>query len=208
MKRPRRDGFTLLELLLSLTLISLITASIMGGIHLGRRSWENSRAGEALDEIEGAVRTASKLIGASFVIVPEQTQSGRTDPSPIFIGAANGCRLVMLSEGGAQWGGLIVVEIALDSGPNGDDLAVWTKVYRAKEGLGPARETMRKTVVLEGLAGLEFSYFGAQQPGKAPTWSSRWTSADVLPALVNIKVSAKRFGGVIETGSTVAIRQQ
>lgn len=208
MKRIGRDGFTLLELLLAISLVSLITATIMGGVHLGRRSWESGRASEALDEIESAVRAASWIIGKSFVVNPDQVPPGGSDPPPIFLGSANKCRVVMLSEGGAQWGGLIIAEIAVDTGPDGDELALWTKVYRPNEGLAPARETMRKTVILQGLAGLEISYFGTEQKGQAPAWSAGWRSTDGLPALVSLKISAKRFGRVIEVASTVAIRQQ
>jgi general secretion pathway protein J len=204
----RRDGFTLLELLLAISILSLITASIMGGLHLGRRSWETTRSSEALDEIEAATRAVSALVGKSFVFLPDQTGSMQPEPPPIFRGAANGCRFVMLSEGGAQWGGLILTEIGVDRGPTGDELAVWTKVYRPNEGLAPARETMRKTVILQGLAGLEISYFGTEQKGQAPAWSAGWRSTDGLPALVSLKISAKRFGRVIEVASTVAIRQQ
>jgi general secretion pathway protein J len=207
MKRIGRDGFTLLELLLAISLVSLITATIMGGVHLGRRSWESGRESEALDEIESAVRAASWIIGKSFVATPDQVPPGGSDP-PIFLGSANKCRMIMLSEGGAQWGGLIVAEIAADTGSDGDELAVWTKVYRPNEGLAPARETMRKTVILQGLAGLEISYFGTEQKGQAPAWSAGWRSTDGLPALVSLKISAKRFGRVIEVASTVAIRQQ
>ncbi len=208
MTRRRRNGFTLLELLLAISLLSLITASIMGGVHLGRRSWETSRASEALDDVESATRAASTLLGKTFAVHPEPTDPTQTEPPPIFLGAANGCRFVMLSEGGAQWGGLILTEIGVDSGPDGEQLAVWTKAYRPREGLSPARETMRKTVVLEGLAGLQISYFGAQRQDQAPAWSATWSSSQALPALVSIKVGARRLGRIIEAASTVAVRQQ
>ncbi len=208
MKPPRRNGFTLLELLLAISLLSLITAAIMGGIHLGRRSWETSRASEALDEVESALRAASSLVAKSFVVFPTEVQPGQTEPPPIFQGVGKGCRFVMLSEGGAQWGGLILAEIGIDNGPGGEELAVWTKVYRPREGFGVARETMRKTVILEGLAGVSFSYFGAQQPGQAPVWSAAWNSSKALPSLVSIKIGAQRLGRVIEAASTTATRQQ
>ncbi len=206
MMRRRRNGFTLLELLLAIVLLSLITASIMGGVHLGRRSWETSRASEALDEIEAATRAASSLLGKSFA--SHHDDLGQPEPPPVFLGAANGCRFVMLSEGGAQWGGLILTEIGVDNGPEGEQLAVWTKVYRPREGLNPQRATMRKTVILDGLEGLQISYFGAQRPDQAPAWSATWSSSQGPPALISIRVAARRLGRVVEAASTVAVRQQ
>lgn len=208
MKRRTPDGFTLLELLLAISLLSLITASIMGGIHLGRRSWETTRASEALDEVESAMRATSGLFAKSFAIAIDQAQINGAELPPIFLGSAQGCRFVALSEGGAQWGGLILTEIGLDNGPAGTELAVWTKVYRPKDGLAPARGAMKKTVILEGVTGFELAYFGAQQQDDVAGWKNGWSSPTLLPTLVSIKIAAQRLGRVIEVGSTVAPRQQ
>lgn len=208
MKRRAPDGFTLLELLLAVSLLSLITASIMGGIHLGRRSWETSRASEALDEVESAIRATSGLIGKSYAVATDQLQQITPETPPIFFGATQSCRFVALSEGGAQWGGLILTEIGVDSGPNGEELAVWTKTYRPQEGLSPGRDKMKKTVVLQNIAWFQLAYFGAQQQGQAPSWSAVWNSRLGLPALVSVKVAAKRLGRELEAAATIAIRQQ
>lgn len=207
MKRRAPDGFTLLELLLSISLLALITASIMGGIHLGRRSWETTRASEALDEAESAIRAVSGLLAKSFVFMPDQSQITGSELPPVFLGSPQGCRFVSLSAGGAQWGGLILTEIGIDNGPGGAELAVWTKVYRPREGLNPGREVMKKTVILQGLAGLELSYFGVRQQGQAPLWNGDWRGA-ALPSLVSIKLSVGRGGRIIETATTIAPRQQ
>lgn len=208
MKRRVPDGFTLLELLLAISLLSLITASIMGGVHLGRRSWDTSRASEALDEVESAVRASAGLIGKGYSVVADQPQPFPAEPPPPFLGAPERCRFVALSEGGAQWGGLILTEIAVEGGQEGAELAVWTKAYRPREGLGAAREAMKKTVILTNVASFQLSFFGAQQQGQAPAWSPAWSSRLGLPQLVAVKIGANRLGRVIEAEMTVAIRQR
>lgn len=207
MKRRSPDGFTLLELLLAISLLSLITASIMGGVHMGRRSWETTRASDALDEVENAMRAATGLVVKGFLFTPDQSQLTGAEQPPLFLGSPQSCRFVALSEGGAQFGGLILTEIGVDDGPDGAELAVWTKVYRPKEGLSPNRGSMKKTVILTGVASLEFAYFGAQQQGSPPAWASGWKSPIALPALVSIKFGAKRLGRVVEMASTVSTRQ-
>jgi general secretion pathway protein J len=207
MKRRAPDGFTLLELLLAISLLSLITASIMGGVHMGRRSWETTRASDALDEVENAMRAATGLVVKGFLFTPDQSQLTGAEQPPLFLGSPQSCRFVALSEGGAQFGGLILTEIGVDDGPDGAELAVWTKVYRPKEGLSPNRGSMKKTVILTGVASLEFAYFGVQQQGSPPAWASGWKSPIALPALVSIKFGAKRLGRVVEMASTVSTRQ-
>jgi general secretion pathway protein J len=213
MKRRAPDGFTLLELLLAVSLLSMITASIMGGIHLGRRSWETSRASDALDEGESAVRVTTGLLSKAFLAAPDQTQSLQ-GPPPVFVGSAGGCRFIALSEGGAQWGGLILTEIGVENGPDGPALAVWTKVYRPQEGLGAGRAGMKKTIVADGLSAIRFAYYGAPEeaPGqaqlRAPAWSEAWRSATNLPALVSVRIVLRRMGRDIEVSAAVAPRQQ
>jgi general secretion pathway protein J len=206
MKRRAPNGFTLLELLLAIVLLSLITASIMGGVHLGRRAWESSRASEALDEVESAIRSTTGLIGRAYTV--SVTQQFSSEPTPLFLGSGNGCRFVALSEGGAQWAGLILTEIGVEAGPEGSELVVWTKLFHQQEGLTAKRENMKRTVALKGLANFELAYFGAPQPGRPPVWSPSWEGRSGLPALVSVKLSANRLGRVIEAAATVAIRQQ
>jgi general secretion pathway protein J len=213
MKRHAPDGFTLLELLLAVSLLSLITASIMGGIHLGRRSWETSRASEALDDVESAVRATTGLLARSFLVAPNQATQSLGGPQPVFLGAANGVRFVALSDGGAQWGGLIVTEIGVGDGQDGGALAVWTKPYRPQEALSGGREAMKKTIVADGLASIRFGYYGAPEatpgePPPPPVWSENWRSVSNLPALVSVTIVLRRLGRDIEATATVALRQQ
>jgi general secretion pathway protein J len=217
MKRRARDGFTLLELLLAISLLSLITASIMGGIHLGARAWDATRASDALDEVENAARATAALIGRGYAVATEQTQQQvmSEGPPPPFAGTANAASFVALSEGGAQWGGLILTEIGVDAAPGGSELAVWTKPYRPREGLAIGRGAMTKTVVLKDVAFFELSYFGAQQAQQGlaqqrrpPAWSRAWASRAGLPELVTIKIGANRLGRVVEIQATVALRQR
>lgn len=215
MKRRAPNGFTLLELLLAVSILSLITASIMGGIRLGSRAWETTRSSEALDEVENAIRAAAGLIGRGYTLPPDQMQQkfGQEALQPPFVGSAKAASFVSLSEGGAQWGGLIVTEIGMENGA----LAVWTKPYRPSEGVAVAREAMKKTIVLKDVASFELAYFGAQQEQRqgfapqqpqAPSWTPAWASHAGLPDLVSIKIAANRLGQVIEAQTTVAIRQR
>ncbi len=201
MRRPQPNGFTLLELLLAVSLMALIVSTIMGGVGIGRRAWETSHASEALDEVETAARGVASLLARSFPQATEARTIGT--PQAIFQGTQNGCRFIALSDGGAQWGGLLVVEI----GGEGTDLVVWTSVYRPLEAARLGREAMRKTVLLRGVASFELAFFGPLREAKGLGWSPIWSEATNLPQLVSIRIGADRLGRVIETAATVALPQ-
>jgi general secretion pathway protein J len=199
MKRPSPDGFTLLELLLAISLMALIVSTIMGGVGIGRRAWETSHASEALDEVETATRGVASLLARSFAPASEARTSSA--PQVIFEGTQQGCRFVALSDGGAQWGGLLLVEIVGE----GTDLAVWTGVYRRQEAAGSGRAGMRRTVLLKGVASFELAFFGPSREAKGLGWSRGWSAADSLPQLVSIRIGAYRLGRLIEAATTVAL---
>jgi len=206
MKLRARDGFTLLELLLAISLLSLITGSILGGLHLGRRAWETSRASESLDEVENALRAVASLLARSFP-APIAAQDASTGQI-LFAGTPNACRFIMLSEGGANWGGLLVAEIGGESSGQDLALAVWTRVYRPDASIDYARESMTRAVVLKDLVSFQLSYFGVAELGKPPVWSDKWEKRITLPRLIGVKIGARRLGRLIEASMTVAMRQQ
>jgi len=206
MRRARRDaGFTMLELLLALALMSLIISTIVAGLYLARRAWESTRDRETAIEMEEAARALSDLLSLSYPMLMARENA---PPTIAFHGLANGCRFVALSEGESDWGGFVMNEIATVGAATGQSLNVWTIVYRADTGIAISVDDMRKTQVLRDVDFLEFSYFGASDPQAQPVWSSVWTERLTLPRLVAVRLGAHRSGRPIETSFTVALRQQ
>jgi general secretion pathway protein J len=202
MRRRARAGFTLLEMLLTITLLSMIVGSILGGLHLGRRAWETGRTYEAVGEIEEASHAiADQLAHAA----PLALTKGNIAQVVAFEGLPEGCRFIALSEGEAQWGGLILTEIAQADAPAAD-VAVWTRVYRPAEGFALPRTGMRMTSALRDAAYFRLSYFGEIEKGRPPAWTDRWIDRAALPLLVAVHVGGKRDGRVVDVSFTVALQ--
>jgi hypothetical protein len=73
---------------------------------------------------------------------------------------------------------------------------------------GSGRNAMRSTPLIENLAYLKFSYFGAPDPQHLPQWRDEWRGAAVLPRLVSVHMGLRRPNGILETVETVLLRQQ
>jgi general secretion pathway protein J len=202
MRRGVRAGFTLLEMLLALTLVSMIVGSILGGLHLGRRAWETGKTYETVGEIEEAAR-AIRAQFAHAVALP--VSKGPTGQVVAFQGLSDSCRFVALSEGEAQWGGLILTEIG---GDVGDEVAIWTRVFRPAEGFGAALQSMRRVSALRNAEPLRLSYFGEMERGRPPVWSDRWIDRETLPLLVGVRMAGRVGGRTVDVSFTVALRQR
>jgi prepilin-type N-terminal cleavage/methylation domain-containing protein len=204
-RRRRNAGFTLLEMLLALTLLSLIVGSILGGLHLGKRVWETGRDYEAVNEVEEAATAIADLLGRSFpTIVPRENAL----PTAYFDGQSSSCRLVTSSEGDSQWGGLLLTEVGVVPSAHGTTLAVWTKVFRADDRADLKRDAMQMTPALRDVTAFEMSYFGTREPDRPPDWGSAWANRLQPPQLISLRIAAKRFGRLINISMTVELRQR
>jgi general secretion pathway protein J len=203
MKRRCPDGFTLLELLVALSLLSLMVAGLVGGLRLGTRAWESGRVSASLDGAETAVRAVASQIERAFPVTVRRVNG---PPVMAFDGKADSLRFVGLSEGGAQWGGLVTTEIGVDGEGRLQTLSAWTRVFRDED--FDSRDAMSATALIDKLAYLRLSYFGATDSKQQPQWRDDWREATVLPRLVSVRVGLRRPNGVLETSATVALPQQ
>ncbi len=203
--RRRADaGFTLLELLLALSLLSVLTSALLGGLHLGRKAFEAGRVQQAAGDLEAAATALSNLLAQAFPLVALDANGVE---APSFTGHPDGCSFVSLSEGDVQRGGLVATEIGLEPNRQGVDLAVWSGSIRG-EGLNAAtRNTMRKTEAVRNIAALRLSYFGEIEVGKPPRWSETWIGNSRLPQLVSVRLGAFRSGQPLDVSFFVALRQ-
>lgn len=205
-KWTRRDaGFTLLELLLALALLTLITSTLLGGLHLGRRAWETGRNYESRGEVEAAAHAISGLFKRSF---PVELIDARKRSVVVFSGRPDRCFFTTLSEGETQRAGLILTELGARDVAGRRSLAAWTKVYRAESALATTRDDMEETVVLQDLAAFDLSYYGAVAPNQPPAWRDSWLDSDHIPQLISVRLGVIRNGRRIETSFFVALPQE
>jgi general secretion pathway protein J len=204
MKRNAGSGFTLLEMLLAITLLSMIVTAIIGGLHLGRRAWEAGKSYETVSEIEEAARAINgQLARAVSIRIPRSNNAQFV----AFQGLPDRCRFVALSEGGAQWGGLILTELAGPQAPD-EDVALWSQVFRPSQGFQLPRDSMRRVSVLREAVYFRLSYFGEVETGRPPVWTDQWTDRQDLPLLVAARVAGKSSGRTVDVSFVVALRQR
>lgn len=181
----RVRGFTLLELLIGLSLLGLLLAVLFGGFRLASDSW---------DRVESRGREiANEQLGRAFVRrMVTQLQPlkwARSPEKPLaFFGQANLLHGIAPLSG--LTGGLRVVQLAVEpaTGVDGPFMLVVRQLplnhdeERFDTGVGEAKAH----IVLGGLAAAEFSYFGADKPDEPPSWRDTWANPGKLPRLIRL----------------------
>jgi len=179
----RDAGFTLLELLVALTLLALVIAAVPGLVRMAGRSIQI--AGEltrshadvaALDAI------ADKLSEARPLTIQQDDGSRRIQ----FWGTEDSVRFVAPGVVGDS-GGLLTYELGLTQNRAGQPVLALTRVpFTPDESDGqPSGGDVR--MPMPATRRLAFRYYGPQGDDATPTWSDRWEQTTSLPQLVEIR---------------------
>jgi len=191
-------GFTLLELLIGMTLLGFILALLFGGFRLAATSW---------DAVETRVeRTNDQQLARALVrrllaqMQPLHWKKALNQPIA-FIGERNVLRAVAPLTGQAGAGGLRLIELSQERGEptqTGDGplrlvLRHAPVLYDADDFAAGLGET-KIHLVLGDLDSVEFGYFGPEKIGEAPRWQDAWTNQQQLPQLVRLRLGSREAG--------------
>ena len=212
-----RAGFTLLELLVAMTLLGLIGAMAAGGFRFGLAAWERGgETGMAATEASQALKAVRRLFDGARPI-PLRAQVNQ-EPAILFTGTPDHVTFAAPLPAAVAPPGEHLVELRLV----GDRL-----MLRATP-LGHATPTLGaeslSAVLVEGVSGARFRYFGTlpvadgEDGGPSMLWQPVWAGRRVLPMLVALDLnwaddtplaqhSARQPGFVARLGAAPLVRR-
>lgn len=183
--RHRARGFTLLELLIGMTLVGFILALLFAGLNLGTRSWEageqriatSSRQAVVVDFIR---RTLEQMYPLRWRVEDEERLA--------FAGETESLRFVgpVPMHGGALVNQVLVLDLA--DGETGRNLVMRWRIPDPREPGFEAAETGEPKVLIKGIERLTFSYYGTESDAEEPTWHERWVEQKTPPELIRLQL--------------------
>lgn len=182
----RSQGFTLLELLIGMTLVGFILSLLFAGLNLGTRSWE---AGE-----QRMVTSSRQAVVVDFIrraieqTYPLRWRVGEEDRLA-FAGEAESLRFVgtVAMHDGASGNHLIALDLV--DGETGRDLAMrWQLPDPGAPGFEPIEQAEPK-VLIKAVKEMALAYFGAQSETEDPAWHDQWLDQKTPPALIRLQLT-------------------
>lgn len=187
--RRLQSGFTLIEMVVALALLGTMMLLLYSGLTFGLRGWDAA-------DVNGR-RTADRRIAENFL----RREIGETfpmrfkDPTALkvaFEGKENRLRFVSSRPAGISANGLSLVSIEIET----DDVKrarglVMRRAMPDDEAKDFAPlDKGERTVLFEGVEGVAFEYFGAENDFTDPKWVEAWDYAGRIPQLIRIRLRA------------------
>jgi len=183
-RRCSQAGFTLLEALVALVLLSLLTMALTAGLRLGIDAW--TRGSTHADELSRTLAVQSllrELLGQAY---PYFVSSGPTRGYVDFDGTNSS--LVLLAPTPVALGatGRSRFRLSITKRQGLSDLIMTSQ---PELGSADAGSVIQPRTLLAGTASIEFGYFGGLGSESGPRWYDHWNGQAALPQLVGIHVS-------------------
>lgn len=188
----RQLGFTLLEVLLALTLLALVMTLLFSSMRFGGRAWdrvaENAQSGESAHLAQAFLR---RTLASVRVVSEADTGEGDELDEPPAVVAGDSRRLSFVAPPPAHWSDapLYHYEVLRQ---RRDGRAVLLLRYRP---IIPWEKNMdrgetQEVVLIEDIKTVRFGYYGsAEEDAPEARWQSSW-DADFLPRLVRMELES------------------
>jgi general secretion pathway protein J len=185
-KLRNQSGFTLVELLVSLTLLVVMLALLNSSLRFGRRVWEATDHVERTQDI-AAVRTLLKQRLAEALPLVKSDERGVQ--TAIFQGTSNQLTFASpLPNRDGRPAGLYSATLSVVQSQNTGLPMLNLDFKPILAGAGPATSMDHAPILLGGATQLTIRYFGVAPKEREPRWFDEWRERIELPSLVALDV--------------------
>ena len=181
-------GFTLVELLVALTLFAIMSALLFGGLRFGVRAWEVG--GERIDRL-AAIEPVQNLLRrqltqATLPYIPVNIRS--QGPVSAFVGTSGAMRFIAPLPANAGNSGLYVFSLSAEQAIQASKLRLSWSIYRPDTLHSESFEPEDGSILLDSVDRVQFSYFGEDGMAQPPQWHESWNGSFGLPQLIRIRI--------------------
>jgi general secretion pathway protein J len=180
-------GFTLVEVLVAVTLLSLLSMALFFSVRFGVTAWQ--RGTDRSDQIHASMAVQEllrRLIGEAY---PLLLSGGAGNGWIDFAGTATSLDFLAPVPVALASGGRARFTLTIDRHGDLSDLVLTSRPELAD---GNAKAALQRKTVLATIEAADLSYFGAARSERTALWRDHWSGEMTLPALVRVRVRFAR----------------
>lgn len=183
------QGFTLLEIQISLVLLVLIMGLLFSALHLASKSW---KIGLVQNEITEEKRIVAEFLRRQLSQVTPLFWSGTRGLSLIFEGESDSILFIGKLPANRNIDQLSLLQLIARKRANHQSLELgYGSLSADSSPLDNTAEKLNYTLVLDQIKEISFQYFGQQSQSKVKEWSAQWKNNQKLPQLIKCQITMK-----------------
>ena len=176
-------GFTLLELLVAVTVLGLLVIGLTQGVRVGVNLWDAQvrRTGEVA-ELDATARVLRDLL--TFIPISATAASAA---APVAIGFRGEPNLInFIGDLPTGLGGRQRADITIRL-KGSTVMIAWTQHFHQTPDAAVPPALLSETELIRDVGNLEFSYWGAANPTAPAGWLTQWDGPS-LPELIRVRL--------------------
>jgi general secretion pathway protein J len=186
-------GFSLVELLVSLALLSMVAGLLAAGLSLGQKVWQQAEERAQASRAMFDAGTALSRLLENLQPLHLDAQGSRAIE---FRGSADELEGIVPLPAHIGLGGLYRLRLFRNKSARRLDLSFHAYEQGTPRTSGAGGDEAGLTTLADGVDGLDLHYFGKAKGEDAGNWRSEWLGQEELPALIAIKVASVKAGAV------------
>ena len=199
----RQAGFTLVELLVAMTLLAFLSVSLFGGLRFGARCWEAVvYSSVERDDIAATQTFLRDRLAQLMLPAPGRPRNFNEDEDFNEDESLNGgpekVEFIAPWLSALSLGGLYRFTLWHDDEyiGNGRLMLRWQPAEADPDALEELGDLAGQRVLLDGVAEFDLSYYGAADEDAEPEWLDQWENPDAPPRLVRVQLAFAEAGRV------------
>ena len=188
----RSAGFTLVELLVAIMILTLFMTASMGAVRIGSRSWA---AGETKSDATEEMRAAADFLRRQFAQLPFLTIGEGDERRLLFIADQEHVRFVAPAPQYSQGAGLITYILAAEAIEEDNALTLRYAPFDPGSEEISTNYFSEPVVLATGFDGIGFQFYGAPTEDDETAWRSSWDQdAENYPKAILIRTRSQPEG--------------
>lgn len=192
MRAPGRNsaqfGFTLVELLVAVMILTLVLTIALGAVRVGNRSFQTGimRTDHATE-----IRTLAKVLRRLFLqLLPViWNENGRDFIA--FEGNTHQLHFIGPAPEGSTGPGYLVYQLGVAPSSDGSRVTLTFAPFDPGSLRFTASKISGRELLTDNLSGVSFDYFGVQDERDKPSWHALWPShSGRLPTIVRMRLAS------------------
>jgi len=187
--RYSEAGFTLLEIMVAMVVLTLIVTTAFGALRMGERSWE---AGLARSGETETLRTVAGVLQRQFKQVLPLSWTEDAKKTIAFNGDLEQLRFIAPAPQHHGATGLFEYTLVAEADDSSTRLVLYYRLHDPDvNGFQPEGGDREKVLLVDELKMASFAYYGSPVAVEPPQWHSQWNAdAETFPQLVHARLVA------------------